>query len=472
MKHLVGSLAIVVLFLCTGAHAQPVCLTMPPDSPVLSNSPDDIPATGFNILTYTGAHTPARANHNVAFVQTGANEQKVWFAPDAAPGLHKCFYNRRYRADGSSPWYWQYSVSPQVIEFVAPASAGPSVVLYSPTAKYVDTRTSTAYKYIMYQVNQPGSCDNSVAGFLYVAFSNDGICWTAGQQATRNGGPSFPCFSGHVSTVPVEQATAFDDGLQIQLIGMDGDEAVLANRYTMPNTQTYVWTATYASPSVMLSNGLLQVTNNNILNPVMYNSFAITDDRFMPYYYFFNMSGAFDAATGDLYLSRGYPYPFDRGSAGDGDYPFNNTVPADYQAETTFLYDSERGVSSPVGGCNPAPAILPNRVQVYKMHIGSLSNIGAIATGGWNLVFDLGSSTGYSNTWCQSNYAATPTWGSPMVNISRDPGALSFLRDPQGNLVRNGSPNYLMGDTYKLNKSNGAPCYITGLEREVAGTLP
>src|SRR5689334_4054858 len=99
MKQFLIVSALASFLICAPAYSQPVCLTLPSASPVLSSSPDAIPATAEDIVTYTGAYAKARANHNFSFVQISANEQKVWFGVDANPSLNKAFYNRRYRAD-------------------------------------------------------------------------------------------------------------------------------------------------------------------------------------------------------------------------------------------------------------------------------------------------------------------------------------------------------------------------------------
>src|SRR5947208_1486470 len=166
---------IAALAACANLSAQLVCPSnFPSPSPVLSSALDDIPATGEDIVTYTGAYAKAQANHNVNYVQISSNDQRVWFISDGSPGIGKAFYNRRYRADANSPWYWQYSVSPAVIVSQLPDSSGPASVLYSNTAKYRDSASGTYYQFLMYQVFQPGACDGANA-VMNISFSNDGI---------------------------------------------------------------------------------------------------------------------------------------------------------------------------------------------------------------------------------------------------------------------------------------------------------
>jgi hypothetical protein len=456
--------------------AQVICLPgFPADSPVQSFSPDDIPSTNDHILTYTGAHAAGRANHTMSFVQIGSNEQKVWFFTDNASLDHEhVYYNRRYRADSSSPWYWQFSTSPAVL----PYGAAADVVLYSQIPKYEDTRTGTLYSYIMYQVIQPPACfpgntSQPSLGYMYVAFSNDGICWTANQLATRLGGPFAACI-GASNTVPVEAVTAFDDGIGVKLIGMEGDILLLSDGQNMDQTQTYIGGASYLNPSNVGLYSAPMVVNSGIYSPVgvfepyPYYLYSYAW-RYEPYLYFMNMQGAYDPATGDLYVGRAYPYPFDRGQTNGSDYLYFAT-PKWWQTQDVFMTDPATGRSVLVGGCKVSPGTLPNRIQLYKMHIGSMSNFGALGVAGnyWTLLSDLGNASGYLNDFA----AMTPlTYGQ--ANAGRDYASVSFLRNGQGNLVRgdDGNATVFAGDTFELSKSNG-PCQVTGLERETALQVP
>jgi hypothetical protein len=116
---------------------------------------------------------------------------------------------------------------------------------------------------------------------------------------------------------------------------------------------------------------------------------------------------------------------------------------------------------------------LPNRSQIYKMHLGSLANMNQVTTGTWTLLADIGNATGYTN---QANGFFGCCQQTPLApsqsNAGRDWGAISFLRDGAGNLTLSGtSVPYLAADTFKLSKSQG-PCYVTGLETETYRLLP
>ena len=457
--------------------AQVICLPgFPAPSPVQSYSPDDIPATNDHLMTYTGSHVAARANHPMSFVQIGPNEQKVWFFSDNTTiDTGHTYYNRRYRANASSPWYWEFSISPSIITD-APV---PSAVLYSSAPKYIDTRTNTAYSYIMYQVQQPSVClpSNTIrpsAGYMYVAFSNDGICWTSSQLATRLGGPFAPCI-GASNTVPIEAMTAFDTGSQIAMIGVEGDIIDLSNRDNMSQTMTAIGSASYASPGYISLYDQSMVVNTGVLLPTnLFLGRYSYEERFEPYAYFFNLQGAYDASSGDLYLARAYAYPFDRGSKDSSDNPQSpNIVPQGWQGEAVMMFDPATGRTVKVGGCNPSPWTLPNRIQLYKMHIGSLSCCFAMLgtfNSHWTFVADIGNASGYSN-WV-TGATTTPLAWSGQTNSGRDYASVSFIRDGEGNLMRdNGIASFLAGDTVELSKSNG-PCQVTGLERETLLAVP
>ena len=479
-------LLILALGWTSALRAQVVCPTLPAQSAVASSSPDDIPPTNVDIITHTGAIVKARANHNIVFVSISPTEQQVWFGVDASPGLYRTFYNRRVRDFVGAPWRWLYSYSPEIIQYQAPSSSGPAAVLYSDTPKYRDAVTNTYYKYIMYQGYQPGSCDGQVAGFLYVGFSNDGICWTSPREVhPPSGGPWFDCYPGHFNTIPTEQVSAVDGGDKMYLISVEGDIHNLVppsdekdyygnltyRRWSnMQQTLTNVWWASYANPQIV------NLANSQFVSWLgMYLPRSRTNStqtlRYAPYAYFMNLQMAYDAASGYLYLGRGYPYGYDRGSfelSGDGssDPPSDYNVPSFTQLQERFLY-GPNGYSL-VEGCLPAPYTLPNRIQVYKMYIGSLSNIASIVYGTWTLVADLGGAWSYTF----ADWSSSPIQ-SRQTNVGHDFGAVSFLRDRNGYVVRNdaGQVQIFGAHTYKQVKSVG-PCRITGLEREVLMTIP
>jgi hypothetical protein len=472
-------LAAAATLLAATLHAQQlICPTNFPSSPspVPSYSADDIPATVDTITTWTGTAANVRANHNMSFVQINANEQRVWFSPDASPGLHRAYYNRRTRASETSPWQWDYSNSPAVMEFAAPSSSGPAAVLYSPIAMYRDPQNGATYQFLMYQVFQPSSCDGIVAGFLYYSLSADGICWTAPRQVVRPGGPSFGCHSAIMNTVPIESATAIDAGDKVVLVGVEGDiqnqlavsptetsggVATYRRWSNFDRTQTYMGYTNYSDPSTLVLFPNPELSTAGLFLPQTGTAYYDNPTRYKTYAYFMNMQAAWDAGSGYFYIGRGYPYPFDRASkqlanANLYDPPVNvSNTPSDYQV---------------ANGCASSPGIFPNRIQIYRMYLGSLANIGQLATGTWTLMTDLGGTLGY-------RFATTPSTSTPLVAgqsyFGADVGAISFLRDSSGFLYRqpNSQAFYFGAHTFRESKSDG-PCRTTGLEREILANLP
>jgi hypothetical protein len=461
--------ALAFLSLST-AEAQVICPTNLPTTSVVSNSLIDVPATNDNITTSSGGTAKARVNHNFAYVQISPFDQRVWFSVDTGTDLHRTYYNRRTRTVSDPTWRWQYSYSPAVIEYPSPSTVNVTSVLYSDTAKYYDTASGAYYKFVMYQNYQPGSCNGVVAGFLYLSFSNDGICWTAPRQAVRSGGPSFACFPGHSNTVPIEQVAAIDGGSTLYLVGVEGDINQIAppltqldtdnwtpRRYNLMNhTQTALGSASPNDPATIVLFPTPEVSASGMFLPNVGPNNFTNDQRYKGYAYFMNLHIAYDAASGDIYMGRGYPYPYDRGSGeavGWYDPPATNNSPLDSQLAT----------------CADSPYTFPNRIQIYRMNIGSLSNIGQITSGTWTLVTDLGGSVGYG---FDSPFSSSTALVPGQTNANRDYGAVSFLRDRSGNLVRtNGVAYYFPADTFATSKSVG-PCLTTGSERIFLHTLP
>jgi hypothetical protein len=166
---------------------------------------------------------------------------------------------------------------------------------------------------------------------------------------------------------------------------------------------------------------------------------------------------------------RGYPYPFAR-------YwdEFGENTPAYSQTVKTELVGPHG--PSPVVECAPAPATFPNRIQIYRMNIGSLDFITNITNPNlsWTRVLDSGGPLGYAfNSWPGGPPQSSQT---PLVagqtNDGRDWASVSFLRDRSGNLIRSGNTGYFFaGDNFKLSKGSNAPCRITGTETNTLRTL-
>jgi hypothetical protein len=428
-------------------------------------------------MNYSGGSFYARPNHQVAYVQTGPNEQQVWFSIDVAFSGTPSWsdnprYNRRYRADASSPWYWQYN---QSLPIAGPIGFVDSV-LYSPTAKYSADPGGPLYKYVMYNVNQPAACDGPIGGYVMVSFSNDGYCWTAAVPLRRAGGPSSTCAPAlGANLVPMEAVGAIDSGNYVYFMGMEGDNSILIHDYNM--NHSYVsWGYTLPSSMSHLVLGppgrSVDPSEKNMSDAGLFNPKAPYDDpsprpspdRFRSYAYFFNMAIAWDAASGDLYIARGYPYPYDRCNTCS-----DPRIPTVQQNWETFVWNPWAGANQSVSGCGGQAALYPNRYQIYKMHLGDLSNFSLVHTGTWTLLADRGNSFGYESTFTNASTSLV----AGQSDEGRDAGAASFLVDGMGQLVRtNGNAYVFAANTLRENLSVGRPCKTTGNERVVLRAIP
>jgi hypothetical protein len=437
---------------------------------VPSNSLDDVPP-GVNawVATYQGNLAPMGPNHQLAYVQTGPNEQKVWYTidiglnpdPPSQQGGPGAYYNRRYRANESSPWYWQYANSQPISGTVGFIDS----VLYSATPRYTDQWGYT-WNYIMYAVNQPGPCDGNQLGFATVQYSSDGTHWYDSTSLHRAGGPSAVCAPELGSNlVQAEALGAVDDGQgTIRLIVQDGDVAVLAESQNMDQTHA-LWAVSSYSNTSQISVGCCNadVSAAGVFMPTLPGT-STSGSLFRTYAYFMNMGMAWDAANGDLYWSRGYPYPFDRRA------DFGDFIPSPAYTTQRNAYNGAYSMWQLVEGCAKSPAIYPNRHQVYKMHLGTLSNFALLSSGTWTLVADRGNYAGYEQS-------AVPPYGpgqlvSGQTAGTRDAGAASFLLDGSGNLVRINGSGYVFGASTLMEKLSVGPCRVTGNEKIVAATIP
>lgn len=480
--------AVVVLSLLIAtaaplAQAQ-TCPSVPPDSPILSYSPDDVPpASNLTFLDVGGQPFHPRPNHQTAFVQTGPNEQKVWFSLDVHFEHYdsaSIYYNRRYRADASSPWYWQYSQSIPVTNPV-PQVGFVNAVLYSPTPRYSRRNVYTEkYKYVMYTVNQPSSCNGPTGGYAMVSYSNDGICWPVTVPMHHAGGPGSDC-APELGTelVPTEAFGAIDSGLTIYLMGVEGNNTLLAQYNEMDQTHTAWGYSDPASSDVLWTTPDVDVTGTGVFTPHSLPETApMFPNRFVPYMYFFNMSIAWDAASGDLYVTRGYPHPYDRATTPEminAGYGYTQVPASSQQYSAVNVWNAYVGAYQSVSDCGATPtfglALYPNRYQIYKMHLGSLDNFSHVHSGYWTLLADRGNSVGYTASVAYTNWSNAPLVTGQSAG-NRDAGAASFIRDSSGQLVRTGGTAYVLsGSTVREHLSVG-PCETTGNERLLLEAVP
>jgi hypothetical protein len=462
MKTSVFCVLTAVLLLTVPVAAQMGCIVLPPDTPLQSASIDDIPAAGnVHYIVWPGAYMPLPANHRIAVAQINENEQRVYYAVDHTLGSGYIYYNRRYRANSSSPWYWQYSQS--VFTSGLTYIGMPSSVLYSPTPKY--GAGYPLYKYAMYGINQPWECNGPMAGVVMVAFSNDGVCWTAPVPVQGSHGNMDECAPQFFGAEMGEMLAAFDTGSYVAVIVMSGDNVNLATTVDMNTSGAYLLWSPYSGMGALANYvypGTSEVSSNGLFRPLAAPNMCF-NDRYRSYGYLENLDAAYDPVTGYLYMSRGYPYPFDRGWVTGTACPDTPGPLSPSCGQTNELFYNGANIE----GCAASPASYPNRLQVYRMYIGPLSNLAAITTGTWTLITDVGNSAGYTLNSCTSHPLV-----AGQTNAGRDWAAATFLRDGAGNVVvENGNVTYFAGDTFRMTKSIG-PCRTTGAERLTARTTP
>lgn len=443
------------------------CPTLPAQSPIAAPDPSDVPRANNALLyDYQQNWFEGKQNHVMAFVQTGPDEQKVWFTVNSVPHYTTVFYNRRFRTSSTAAWQWAYAKSIAVTSFESPGSAVVNAVLYSPTAKY-RAGGATGYKYVMYSTYQPKSCDGAVMGYAMVSFSNDGTCWSAPQPMSDPDGVTSACDpSLGTNLVETESFDVIDAGTMTLLAGMGGHVPTLANTANMDSTQSW-WGYSnlpdmrqlYRPPSHVIS-------KNGIVSPEGIQS---STRRYKTYSYLMNPAIAWDDANGDLYLTRAYPYPYDR--VGSSHIPsMRQQYPKTSYPNPNLLDENGNVAMQEVAGCFGGPGVFPNRVQVYRMHIGALTyaNFAKVSTGTWTLMSDIGNSAGYEWDVTLQNIPIA----APQTSVGRDYGAASFLRDGAGRLQIEGGNAFMFPATQMYASLSIGPCRVTGLERSFLTVVP
>src|SRR6185436_3696259 len=140
-----------------------------------------------------------------------------------------------------------------------------------------------------------------------------------------------------------------------------------------------------------------EITANGMFVPTYGPSNPANPQRYKSHTYLIDMDIAWDPTTGNFYVGRAYAYPYDRGSLipiGLNDPPSANNSPLRGQVSPWVYLNGPQG-SSPVEGCADSPATFPNRIQIYRMNIGTLASIMQLTTGTWTLLTDVGGSEGY-----------------------------------------------------------------------------
>jgi hypothetical protein len=278
---------------------------------------------------------------------------------------------------------------------------------------------------------------------------------------------------------------AVDSGSTVYLMGIEGDNSILGDMANM-NHNYVSWG--HSSPTNVVNLTVdpdRDMSDSGLFNPKAFTAEyvpAYIPDRFRSYAYFFNIAIAWDAANGDLYVSRGYPYPYDRCAANPAacGSPWL-MVPSEEQSyDRPTVWNSAVGAYQSVWDCGGRVALYPNRYQIYKLHVGTLTNFAAVHTGTWTLLTDNGNNVGYESNFNRNaprgDWWSVPPQATALVAGqtpgTRDAGAASFLVDGAGQLIRTGGVGYVFaGSTIREHLSAG-PCQTTGGERVVLTAIP
>ena len=263
----------------------------------------------------------------------------------------------------------------------------------------------------------------------------------------------------------VESFDVIDGGNILYFIGIEGDVATLVDPSNFDKTLSSWGYANLPDVRQLYLPPTHSVSLAGIVSP---EGIPSATHRYKTYSYLINPAIAWDNVNGDLYLTRAYPYPFDRT---DSDVPsLRQQFPKRFYTNPYLLDANGNPTQQEVEGCVPAPAILPNRVQVYKMHLGTLTyaNFTKVSTGTWTLTADIGNSVGYEWQATQQNIPIA----APQTSVGRDFGAASFLRDGAGRLQIDGGNAYMFPATQYLSPLSVGPCRATGMERSFLTVVP
>ncbi len=162
---------------------------------------------------------------------------------------------------------------------------------------YFNARNSQNYKYVMYMGYQLANAGN--AGGACVSFSNDGLTWTVPIGLGTSPGPVKDCADG--SDVHLESISAFHrTGAEIHVFGLEGDLGLLQQYVGQGRTSTYFFRTTTSDPHMLTLDG--EVSAKGLVSPTIPGGTEM--------YYFINLDASFDPASGRIYISRVYSYPY------------------------------------------------------------------------------------------------------------------------------------------------------------------
>lgn len=158
---------------------------------------------------------------------------------------------------------WVYATSPAAITrsnpYDPPTIAMGDVVNH-PTSIFRHPTTGRFYKWLMYYIDQPDSQNGISAGFISVAFSNNGIGWTT---PIRVNGGGTNCST----TVCSEDLAVVFDGTTIFILANEGDLVLLNSPATSGKSYTYLYTASLSNPAQLTKFLPDHVTTSGLVSP-------------------------------------------------------------------------------------------------------------------------------------------------------------------------------------------------------------
>ncbi|MGE0827551.1 MAG: hypothetical protein AB7G75_19410 [Candidatus Binatia bacterium] len=400
-------------------------------------------------------------NFKIVLIPTGVGsyDAEIWFSVDTPNPTGSIYYDF---TNTSGVWQYPNASVPTVVSILTNKAELPrgstvamGTVLKSVIPQYKDVRNGQYYKYMMYVIAQPPTCAGTFTGFLMVAFSNDGRNWTSLAQVNESGGPTASCWpyldpttgepTGvvHTSTLPVQSVAAIrnpsnDTVYIVALEGrVTGTPGALDNVSNYNRSLTFLYQANRNNPTSV--SFLTEISPNGISKPQGNCSTCGSAHS-----YFVNLDLTYESGSGRIYISRGYPYPF------DGTNPYATPC-------------------NPVGSgtkaqCAVGIAQFANRVQMYYQVVGPIWNISAIGSGTWTIVGDWGNGSGYPNN-STGSCQQTPLLAGQTNYFNRDYGYLSFRKDGNGYFsIHSAGKLAFLGTAYNGQRSTGTECAITGNE--------
>lgn len=310
---------------------------------------------------------------------------------------------------------WHFPLQSVVaIEMPDPSTIALGVVFSSNTADYRNACNGMHYKRMMYFIYQP-HVPSSGAGFPCVAFSNDGIDWSAPKlRVTSNEKQIIGCNSINHETLKLEAIAGLIHGVPIYLAGLEGDIAVLDQYALADRTLTYLFETSISSPHTVSLHG--EFPTDGMFTPNLQD--------IPPSKYMFNLDFSYDAASDKVLLARVTPFP----------YEYLPNVPPPYLGGTV-----------PCSGVCPTGLFtFPMRGQIYSKFVNG--DFPGVLTGPWQLELDIGGVTGWSIErvfGCWRYPANDPS----QENIGVDLDSLNLHKTKSGSVAReaDGSITLYMG---------------------------